>query len=75
MIRIATDGSGAKNVIIGCPFCEEGESIMYELSSWYIDNGREIDTIHTVGPIKYCPYCGGKLPSLEGWVIVDNKGA
>ena len=72
MLRLGTDGSGVKSVIFGCPFCEDGKYIIYELSSWYATTGREIDTIHDIGPIEYCPYCGEKLPSLDGWMVIDN---
>jgi len=26
-----------------------------------------------VGPIKYCPYCGKRLPALDGWLVVPEE--
>jgi len=34
MLKIETDGSGVKNVIVGCPFCEEGIIMVYDISIW-----------------------------------------
>ena len=79
MLRIGTDGSGYTTVIRGCPYCDnpDGESeerinrdrIRYKHDSHWIINGG---TDRMSFRIRFCPFCGNKLPSLEGWAIVER---
>lgn len=74
-MKISRNGSGVEVVIIGCPFCDnEGvNNIRYYNSHWLIDPNRENDRYSF--SIEFCPFCGGHLPCLDDWEVVNSKTA
>lgn len=62
MLKIGTDGS-VKNKIVGCPGCDTDgtENMTYYNSQWYYDKYTKI---------MCCPFCGMKLPPLDGWIVI-----
>jgi hypothetical protein len=74
MVKVDTDGSGFGNVIIGCPGCDIKETwqMRYNNCQWWIDPERDQGR-HSFR-ILYCPFCGIKLPFLDGWVLSQNDG-
>ena len=69
MIKISTDGSGVREVIIGCPFCDhvEAENLRWHLSSWWVD--PNMDNRRYSFEVKFCPFCGEELPNIEEWCL------
>ena len=68
MLKIGTDGSGVRGVVRGCPACEfkAAEHITYVLSTWWLFEDSGLYKTEIV----YCPFCGEKLPALDGWRVI-----
>ena len=70
MLKISTDGGGVKVVVRGCPICKDkgSDNISYVLSSWWLFEDAGLYKTK----IFYCPFCGEKLPALDGWRVING---
>ncbi|MDY6973725.1 MAG: hypothetical protein SV775_15585 [Thermodesulfobacteriota bacterium] len=71
VVRLYPVGPNSNSTAIkGCPFCDNINNINmhFAFSRWTIvtNDGK------TYIEIKWCPFCGNKLPSLIGWGVMEN---